>query len=441
VSLGSDISLSLQIPPITSTPYLPSLTEPPIQPGLWLTTANEPTDSTDLENANTISSSQLAKSFTLLLREPAHKILKDIQTTGGPLPPQLVDFVTNLRPSKSFHKISQATHLPLADVQLLSRHLIYWRRAVAIPPLHHRDTYIVSPNCDLSSLAAATTVFATTFPMLPPLTRILSILSTGPPIPFGTLIPSSDHKEEYYRVLAWLLRGGWVTQLRTFAYVRVSPTTKAAVREHERSEKVSAAHSGLERLDLNPRHQPSKSSNNAHQATLQLSSSNASSVSEHFHHQTLPSNDAHRPSITSRPSSEATTARSSNAAGSTATSTNHPHPQISPRHASLIYSPLRATPAESAWLSRIHASLLTADIADLDLSSQEKQALHTAWPTLLKYFNGTEALEGIAVREGWKRKQVWGLLGQLGIKWGWDLGIADQDTGERKGVVVTVRHW
>ncbi|ETN45321.1 uncharacterized protein HMPREF1541_09152 [Cyphellophora europaea CBS 101466] len=450
ITLSSDISISLQIPPLTSTPYLPSLTEPPIQPGLWLTTANEPTSSSDLETANTTSALQLAKSFTLLLREPPHKILKDIQSTGGALPQQLVDFITTLRPNKSFHKISQATHLPLADIQLLSRHLIYWRRAIAIPPLHHRDTYIVSPNADMASLPAASAAFSSSFPMLPSLPRLLSLLSAGPPTPFGTLIPSSDHKEEYYRVLAWLLCGGWVTQLRTFGFVIVSPAVKAAVRQQEHNEKLSSTQRNLERLDL---HSP----NSQNQPQYQPSSTAASSLSSTT---TTPSHPR-RPNLPSRPSSDHTS--------TTTTSRHHPHQSThNPTHASLIPSPLRATPLESSWLSYIHASLLqqqqhlsssddNAADGDLHLSDDaDKADVHRAWPILLKYLNGKEALEGMAVREGLKRKQVWEVLGRVGVKWGWEVGGLDEGIevggegmgggkgkgqGERSGVVMSVRHW
>ncbi|KAI9876152.1 MAG: Nitrogen permease regulator 3, partial [Watsoniomyces obsoletus] len=158
---------------------------------------------------------QLAKQFSLLLKESPQKIVKEIQSTGGPLATPVSTFIDKARPTKSFYKISVANQISLADIQLLSRHLIYWRRAIAIPPLHHRDTYIVSPNADMSKLVEASKSFEMAFPMMPSLPRILSLLSQTP-APFGTLIPSSDHKGEYYRVLAWLMRGGWVTQLRTF---------------------------------------------------------------------------------------------------------------------------------------------------------------------------------------------------------------------------------
>lgn len=43
------------------------------------------------------------------------------------------------------------------------------------------------------------------------------------PRPYKTFCPSKVHRPLYLRMLAWLMRGGWVTQLCTFAYVVVWP--------------------------------------------------------------------------------------------------------------------------------------------------------------------------------------------------------------------------
>ncbi|RMD40238.1 hypothetical protein DV735_g4890, partial [Chaetothyriales sp. CBS 134920] len=233
VVLSPRVSISMQIPPVCSASYLPSLTEPAIKPGLWLTTANQAASAhSDLEPASTSSTLQVAKNTTLLLHESRHRILRGLQESQGPLAQALTIFLDKLRSTKSFYALSIASRLSLADVQLLARHLIYWRHAVAIPPLHHRNTYIVSPNADMSKLASACKAFEASFPMTPSLPKVLHLLGQTP-TPYGRLIPSSDHKEEYYRILAWLLRGGWVTQLCTFAYVRVDPRVKKAVRKRD----------------------------------------------------------------------------------------------------------------------------------------------------------------------------------------------------------------
>jgi len=87
---------------------------------------------------------------------------------------------------------------------------------------------MMSPNADMRNIASASSQFAKAFPSLPSLPKLLSRLS-GIPRPYSALIPSKDHKEAYLDILAWLMRGAWVTQLRTFAWVRVPPFIKRSV--------------------------------------------------------------------------------------------------------------------------------------------------------------------------------------------------------------------
>ena len=399
VALSPKISISMQIPPVTSTPYLPSLTEPPIKPGLWLTTANDNlATNSDLDEATASSTSQLAKNFTLLLQESSQKILKELQQADEALVLAFTTFLEKLRSTQSFYKLSVASKISLADIQLLARHLIYWRRAVAIPPLHHRDAYIVSPNADMSQLVRASKIFEASFPMLPSLPKILNLMSQTPK-PYRMLIPSSDHKEEYYRVLAWLMRGGWVTQLRTFAYVRIDPRVKRAVREKDKEAQNQAR---IEKLDLHKEHV----TNGAQTSPIR------------------------RPSIASRPSSDGRHSNSSN------------KPSHNPNSASLIMSPLRASGEESKWLAHIADSLLLAENhrpgEEGRLSPDQKQELRAYWNIFVKYFNGAEALEKIPMREGLKRKFVWDLLSRMGLNF--DRGVLDAK-GENESVMVTVRHW
>lgn len=414
VRLHGDVSISLQIPPITSVSYLPSLTDPPIQPGLWVTTANDsPSSHSDLDTASASGASQLAKQFSLLLKESPQKILKEVQATGGPLAMPLANFIDKARPTKSFYKISITNRISLADIQLLARHLIYWRRAIAIPPLHHRDTYIVSPNADMNRLTEASKSFEVAFPMMPSLPRILNMLSQLP-TPFGTLIPSTDHKEEYYRVLAWLMRGGWVTQLRTFAYVRIESSVKKASREKARDARMRTNTSSPDKPDQD---------------------------SEALRR---------RPSILSRPSSEGRqsisteTSHSHSTPKPTTSSASMPNLAVS----SLILSPLRATALESQHLTYLSDSLISSSSSAstnlpssiTSLTATERADLHAMWPTLIKYFNGTEPLEMVPIREGLKRKAVWDVLGKLGLDF--DGGVCgNKDGGENRTLLVTVRHW
>ncbi|ETI22086.1 hypothetical protein G647_06157 [Cladophialophora carrionii CBS 160.54] len=427
ITLTPNLSVSLQIPPITSSSYLPSLSEPPLQPGLWLTTATDPTSTSELDASALSGPLQLSKNFTLLLKSNPQKILKDIQTSGGSLAMPLANFIAHLKPTKSFYKISVASQIALGDIQHLARHLVYWRRAIAIPPLHQRDTYIVSPNANMGKLVSACKTYEATFPMMPSLPKMLSALS-GTPAAYGTLIPSRDHKEEYYRVLAWLMRDGWVTQLRTYAFVRVGPEVKKAVRERDREEARAGAKTPVEReaSDM-ARSFGSGGGTPATPATGTLSSFRQ------------------RPSMLNRPSSDG---RQSISTDGTSMRTPAQQFKHNPKAASLVVSPQRASPEESRWLDYIASTMgssRTSSPPDLasspgasNPSDIEAAEIQRYWPIFVKYFTGSEALERIPVREGLKRKLVWDTL----VKMGLDLdGPVEDDKPDSKRVLVTIRHW
>jgi hypothetical protein len=193
------------------------------------------------------------------------------------------------------------------------------------------------------------------------------------------------------------MRGGWVTQLRTFALVRVDPEIKRAVKEKELEEKE--------------------------EATLKDAESEQQEGSEEH-----ASARAKRPSMVSQPSSSGDTQKQNSAT------------QLDDSMASLIMNPHRASPLESKYLELIGDTLLTANYSYLDLSEEEKAELKKYWPAFTKYFNGSDALEKIPVREGLKRKVVSDMLGRMG------LSAADAATGtgeveEQGKILVGVRHW
>lgn len=342
VSLTPTLSLSLQIPTPSSISILPDLISPQL-PGLWLTTAI----SIPIDDDAHISSSQLASHFGLLLLSDLHTILADVNSTESPLTAPLLHYLRVSKPTKSFFQISQSSGIALSDIQFLASHLIYWRRARAIPPLHQRDIYIVSPNADMSKLASATSNFAKLYPTLPALPKVLGMLSSAPR-PYSTLIPSKDHKEAYMDILAWLFRGGWVTQLRTFAWIRIPPHIVHAVGK---------------RAELEKQQETSRARPDVYEGSLDV------------------------PHLASSPTS------------STRSST----------HTALPIGPLSPSPPSVLISQPSHASTVSSQqlsaVSDHILEMQGVEA-QQAWNDCIKYFDGKHALETIAVREGWKRKRV-----------------------------------
>lgn len=366
----------------------------------------------------------MAKHFALLLLDSEAAIIKDVEASGGALAPALAHYIRCSKPTKSFAQISASSGIPLSTIQMLASHLVYWRRARAIPPLHQRDTYIVSPNCDLSKLEAASIAYQTAFPTLPSLPKMLSSLS-GTPRPYGSFIPSKDHKETYFAILAWLFRGGWVTQLRTFARIKVSPEIKMAVETAIRKEEVDRYLAKGSSASVSSALETSADSSNDEGDE---SSSSSSSLASHGSGGETP--------MPGRPD---------------------PHTQLRTSHklldrstalrlSSLILSPHRASPLESRWLDEIIARFPdkpgheeAVDSANHDIASDDLQALlKKNWPVFLKYFNGCDALEKIPVRENMKRKLVWQVLTRYGLLTS-PQGAVELD--EREQVLISVRHW
>ncbi|KAL9032113.1 MAG: hypothetical protein Q9180_006693 [Flavoplaca navasiana] len=372
VNLSQQSSPSFQIPIPSSISVLPGPLSPQM-PGMWLTTATSFPADDDLN----MTSSQLASHFTLLLLSDLSSILSDINDTTSPLSAPLTHYLQVSKPTKSFVQISQSSGIPLPDIQFMASHLVYWRKARAVPPLHQRDTYIVSPNADMSKLVNASSKFAKTYPALPSLAKILNLLST--PRAYSTIIPSKDHKVAFMDILAWLLRDGWVTQLRTFIWVRVPSHIKEIVEtqgEPDRSLESS--------IELPPR-KPNTEEGKDSKTTLTVPQPASPTSSTTSTHTTIPfRRTSHDPS----------------------------NPAPSP---SLIQNPRQATGVASRWLAAISIHVLKTQ----GVEGQK------AWNRCLKYFDGKHAIEMIAVQEGWKRKRI----AEFIASW------------EAEGLVLRGRHW
>lgn len=215
---------------------------------------------------------------------------------------------------------------------------------------------------------------------------MLSMLS-GHPRAYSTLIPSKDHREAYLEILAWLMKGGWVTQLRTFAWVRVEKWVKDIVSKKEDDEK---------------RFMSNGDSNQLEQEGNKEDSSN------------LPSFPPPPKVATHKDEDDRDTT-------------------------TILLEPHKANNLQSRWLDAIGASfapsppLSSISFPPLNDKDKERQSekekelveVQEAWPRFVKYFNGKHPLEKIPVREGLKKKDVWRLLQVM----------------EKRGVLIVVRHW
>ncbi|KAI9732484.1 MAG: Nitrogen permease regulator 3 [Claussenomyces sp. TS43310] len=369
------VRLSVQIP----KPYF--LTTPPeddeeAMPGLWITTADCMSDKDGDDDT------VLSKHFALLLLEDESKIIADIQADGGELANPLLDYLKILKPTLSFQQTAQTHQISLADIRILAQHLIYYRRAMAIPPLHGRDTYVVSPNSDNHKLATARIAWRKAFPLAPPLCTFLANLSASPR-PFKSFAPSKSHRPVYLEMLAWLMRGGWVTQLRTFARIIVWPELRYEVQYALDAERIHAVYEEAIQDSVDEARAAAAAT-----STGPLSTEEAAEKARVHRLRDKAKQDAS--DFARRPKPVATAVPSLNAA-----------PHVARMLPTLIRDPGKLDHVDSLYLAATARRFLPDEHA------------HRMFMKFAKYLNGREALEKIALNEGLKRREVWALLTQF----------------------------
>ena len=408
IDLSASLSFSLQIPIPTSLASLPDLISPQL-PGLLLTTSHLPAPTDADAHPNPLP--RLAPHLALILLTDSNNLLADLASPPptatnprpqpSPLAGLLSRYLRHTSPTKSVQQVAQAASLPVGDALFLAAHLVYWRKAHALPPLHARGIYVPSPNADGKRLQTAVAAYARLFPPpLPSMPQLLALLGAAGPRPYASTIPSKDHRPVYFDMLAWLLRGGWVTQLRAFGWVRVSGEIQAQVaREDTKSSSVQTASTG------SAKQKPTSPI----PATGKMGAHSAGDLDPVASGRRSPSASSLSSARTTVPHSSVLPARSSVLPSNSTLSTPRPPP------ARIIQHPTRAAGADARQLAVV-AALVEA---------HEGPESRAAWERCVRYFDGAHALDKIAAREGWKRKAV----------------EARRAAWVRLGVLIEVRFW
>ncbi|KAL5615476.1 hypothetical protein BROUX41_005521 [Berkeleyomyces rouxiae] len=451
---GGTLSPSVQIPFPNSISQLPA--EGAVQQqGIWLTTAH---DAINEDNAD--EPEMMDRTFGLLLLGSDKKVITELESDPDPTTIAMVEFVRlAAQPNNTFQQMADTHKLTLSQVRKFASHFIFWRRGIAIPPLFARDVYIASPNLCPSRLPRASQEWQRQFPMAPPLPAFLSELSTAPR-QWKHWSPAKAQRPEYMKMLAWLMRGGWVTQLCTFAYVVVWPEIIYEVRYAREAAKLRAARELFERSeaaanassasasasssplssspdlsrpgagagDLSPgpvsptfERRPqigrpikgaaaavmaaasfSRATSHPHSAASSataLARSNHSAMADQIaEHARL----ARQAAAAQRKAAEKQTAH---ARKTPPMATPHPSTNNAPHLACIephiILDPRRATGNEAEYLDAIKTRFASEKTAD-------------AWQRFVKYFNGQYALERISLQEGMRRKDAFHRIGEMG---------------------------
>lgn len=165
--------------------------------------------------------SELTGHSGLLLLEDKGMLLRELE---HPDASPLVYFIREHTPNKSLQKQAVKLGMPFENIIALARHLVKWRKARIIAPLHQRNTYIAGRDAPLDQLESYYIAdYGRKFSVLPSLPQVLKALS-GKPIKYGMLIPSRDHRDPYMEILAYLIQHRFVEQLKTYGWLQ-APTT------------------------------------------------------------------------------------------------------------------------------------------------------------------------------------------------------------------------
>jgi nitrogen permease regulator 3-like protein len=300
-----------------------------------------------------------------------------------------------------FYQVGQSNILTLGQVRKYAQHFIFWRRAIAIPPLHAKDQYILSPNSDLSRLPLDTLEWQRAFPLAPPLPNFLAELSQAPR-PYKQFSPSKAHRPTYLLMLSWLMRRGWVTQLCTFAYVVIWPEIMYEVEYEMEAEELRAAADAD--ANKNKEKEAKDDASTYTSAPRTSESSEGHSGTDGSHVPTVAEQAAEKARlerIASKAQRDAAEKATAHARKPVPVATAHPsvndHPHLQGLIPHIILDAKKATGKESRYLSAIARRF-----------NDEKLA--NSWQVMCKYFDGRCALERIALQEDMKRKLVWNTL-------------------------------
>lgn len=278
LEIDDDKVISLQIPVQNEFKLLPSYKLNPVLRGSFLTSilnskflgaapARENDDRFADKKLEEDDDDDLLHYALLLLDEPA-KIIKDLENLSsdddiGNM--VLTHLIRRLQPTVALGSYQNVINELLGTakdsamgsqnsfqtsmLRSCALHLLYRRHARVIVPISSKSTYIVSPLAPIhgyshdGNLQSADIhmerpliyqnqeIFKRRFPSLPSLISFLNLLSCKKPKPFGSVIPSKEHKPIYLGALTWLMRYGYVTQLLTFVCIRVDKQVKMAVEE------------------------------------------------------------------------------------------------------------------------------------------------------------------------------------------------------------------
>ena len=170
----------------------------------------------------------LAPKYTLLFLYEPDEILTMVPHRAPHRAQNWAKFLT-LKPTETFihltakangrfRHLAREKNLPLYVIMTMARELISLDLARAMPPLSNRAAYYISPIAPIAYLPSQARAFKTRFPNAPDLGTILATISAGQPRRWDSIVLQLNLPQD---VLPYLMRTGWLTQLRQFYFIRI----------------------------------------------------------------------------------------------------------------------------------------------------------------------------------------------------------------------------
>ena len=203
-------------------------------------------------------------------------------------------------------------------------------------------------------------------------------------------------------MLAWLMRGGWVTQLCTFAYVVVWPEILYEVEYEMEAEELGAT---AEPRASKETASPTRSDEGADVSPTAEGKDDGGDLPPTTEHT---AERARLERIALKAHRDAADKATAHGRKAQPVATPHPSVNDAPHLAGLaphiILDAKKATGRESRYLSAVARRLGGGG------GEGDDDKLRGAWQAMCRYFDGRSALERIALQEDMKRKEAWTLL-------------------------------
>lgn len=321
--------------------------------------------------------------YGLLLLGDPEDIVKEIDVDPkGPV----AMMIRNISPVSSLEELARQNRIEIKQIVNLVWSLVYWRRARIIIPLSFRHVYSVSPLAPTERINQLAKQFHDLFPVIPPLQRLLSLLSTTKPKPFSMHVPSADHRPIYMHALAWLLQNDLVVHLPTFAQILITRKIKLASMNVEEEEEMQGAGGGDPPSGM-------ASGENANANTA--GASNYRDTENSGPNTAMDALASNEEAVSDMPLNDDTIAGQLRRRKWLRRQSSSYKADLEDIQESIIVDPRRATPLERRWLAQVAVSGVTR--------SPELAAM---FQRLTKYFNSRDNLEQMMVKEKIPREEM-----------------------------------